>query len=270
MAALLVTGGCSEAHFDLDKSLDQAIQKLFSGQRSPQQFMLVAVSDSDADARRAAVSKVAASKKSHSEWAVKGFIAIATLESDPQTRCSAIRALARTDDPRAAETMVKILNFQSEPAAEVRPPDNESRWEATVALADLSQRGKVGADLGEKARTTFLDRLKRDTSRHVRIAAARGAGCYRDESSVLGLIEGLHDADFAVVHECEESLVRLTGHTEQCRPQAWEEWLAANRASLFANSGAIPDSRRPPYTNSFEKAGYKMRQFWEWVVPAKK
>ena len=71
-------------------------------------------------------------------WAIKGFIAISLLESDPQTRCVAVRGLGRTGDPRAVDTCLKILNHRAYPAAEVYPPDDLCRWDATDALVSLS------------------------------------------------------------------------------------------------------------------------------------
>jgi hypothetical protein len=103
--------------------LDAGFRRLFTPQRTPQQYMLIAVSSEDADARRDAVTQIARSKQSKAEWAIKGFVAIAQLESDPQARCVAIRALARTGDPRAVETVLKILNHREYPPQEVWPPD---------------------------------------------------------------------------------------------------------------------------------------------------
>lgn len=262
--------GCADTGGRIDAAFDSAFKKLFQPRRSPQQYMLAAVSDSDADVRREAVGRVARSRKVREDWAVKGLIAIATLESEPQTRCVAIRALASTDDLRAADVMLRILNYNDQPPAEIRPPEDEARWEATVALADLSQRGRVPADLLDAARATLLERLKRDFNRLVRVAAARGLGHYAHPDVLAGLIDGLRDPDFAVAAECETALVRLTGHTESYSAPAWEAWAREHGDALFAGRGTVPDARKPPYTTRMGKFAYDARQVWEWMFPPKK
>lgn len=254
----------------MDRGLDSAMQKLFAPRKTPQQYMLVAVSSEDADVRRDAVTQIARSKQANADWAIQGYVAIALLESEAQTRCVAIRALARAADPRATEVMLKILNYTDHPAQEVWPPVDIVRWDATAALADLSASGAVLADRRDAAARTFRDRLKLDSDRHARLAAARGLGYYPTDENVRALIEGLRDQDFAVAHECENALVRLTGRTHGGNPLAWEEWRAANTDALFAHAGEIPDSRRPPYTNDWEKAAYETRDTLHWLWPGSK
>lgn len=232
--------------------------------------MYAAFASEDADERRSALAKVARSKQRDRSWAIQGYVAIALLDDQPQARCVAIRALAGTGDPAATETALKILNYREHPPAEVRPPDDLTRWDTVEALADLATAGKVPTEHQERVRQTLLDRLRLDTHRHARIAAARGLGNYRDSEVVHALVERLSDEDFAVVHECESALVRLTGRTHYCDALAWKEWLAANESDLFAGAGQIPASRRPPYRNRFEKFGYDARQFLNWLVPGRK
>jgi len=263
VAASVACAGCS------DQKIDAVVKKLFEPRRSPQQYMIVAVSESDPDARREAVAQVANSKDFTHDWAVKGLVAIALLESDPQTRCVAIRGLTRARDPRAAETLLKILNFRDYDPGEVRPPDDLVRGDATAGLASLSD-GAVADELRPKVRETLLGRVRSDTDRHVRIAAARGLAHYRDADSVQGLIAGLRDDDFAVVHRCEQSLAELTGVTHDCDVYAWEQWFEANREDLFARAGTLPESRRPAYTNHMEQAWHDTREFLEWLFPGKK
>ena len=69
-----LVAGCGQGGFDV--ALDDAVKKVFTPRRTPQQYMLIAVSDADPDLRRKAVSKVAQSKKRDEEWAIKGFVAI--------------------------------------------------------------------------------------------------------------------------------------------------------------------------------------------------
>ena len=108
------------------------------------------------ESRRDAVAEISKSKDYDREWAIKGFVAIALLESDEQTRCVAIRALARTGDPRATETTLTILNVDEYKPEEVWPPTALVRWDACVALADLSAAGQVPAEQRERVRETLM------------------------------------------------------------------------------------------------------------------
>lgn len=264
---LVVATGCSEGGFDA--TLDSTFKKVFTPKRTPQQYMIIAVSDADPDIRRDAVARVAKSKKCGEEWAIKGFIAIALLESDAQARCVAIRALGRTGDPRAVETCLKILNYRQHPAAEVRPPNDLCRWDATAGLAGLAA-GPLSEELRGAVLETLLDRLQRDSDRHVRIAAARGLQHFAELDVARGLIGGLRDEDFAVVHECEQSLAWLTGITHDCDPYRWEQWLEANGDDAFVRGGTLPESRRPPYEGRWGSMTYKTRQFFRWLFPGSK
>jgi hypothetical protein len=264
---LALASGCSEGSFE--KTIDASVKKLFTPKRTPQQYMLIAVSDADPDLRREAVTKVAKSKEFDEGWAIKGFIAIALLESDPQARCVAVRGLGRSGDPRAVETCLKILNHRRHPPAEVHPPDDLCRWDATVALAELSAE-PTPDELRAQTLDTFLDRLKADPDRHVRIAAARGLRHLSDIAAVRGLIDGLRDEDFAVVHQCEYSLAWLTGVTHDCDPYRWEQWLKTNGQEVFARGGDLPESRKPPYEGRWGRLSYKTKQFFQWVFPGRK
>jgi HEAT repeat protein len=266
--AVALLAGCKSGGFS--GSLDAGVKKLLEPRKTPQQYMLIAVSSSDADARRDAVIQINRSKQYNKEWAIKGFVAIATLETEPQTRCIAIRALVRSGDPRAVEAALKIINYQDYPPQEVYPPPPVVRWDATAALADLSAAGRVPEELRTVVHTTLIKQLKMDADRHARIAAGRGLGYYPQDESVKALIDGLRDEDFAVIFECEGALVRLTGQTHNGNALAWEEWYAAHPDDAFAHAGEIPESRRPPYTNGLGKLHYDMRQTAEWLWPGSK
>ena len=266
-AALVFVAGCAEQKFDA--TLDSAFKKLFKPRRTPQQYMIIAVSDVDPDVRREAVGRIAESKKHDQEWAIKGFVAIALLENDPQARCVAVRALGRTGDRRAVETCLKILNYREHPPAEVRPPDDLCRWDATASLADLSA-SSLPEESRSEALETFVGRLRSDPDRHVRIAAARGLQHFAEIEAIRGLIEGLRDEDFAVAHQCEYSLAWLTGTTHDCDPYLWEQWLAEHEQGAFAQVGVLPESRQPPYEGRWDKFTYKTKEFFRWVFPGSK
>lgn len=246
------------------------MQDLFEPRRSAQQNLLVAVSDQDPDTRRDSVAQVAHSDERNSEWAIKGFIAIALLESDSQARCVAIRGLSAGSDPRCAETLLKILNYREYPPAEVRPPDGPCRWDAVVGLDDLTRRGQVPANRAGEVRTTLLVRLQADTDRNVRIAAAHALAGYPSRETLEVLIETLRDNDFALVRACEDSLSRLTGVTHHCNAMAWSKWLRDNPDPAMSAHGSLPSDRQRPYDTRWEKLGYDTRQFIQWLAPGAK
>lgn len=251
----------------MDQELDRWVRRIFEPRRTPQQYMLVAVSDEDPDVRRDAAARVAASRQVDRDWAVKGFLALALLESDPQTRCVAVRALARSGDPRAVDGLLRILNWEREPPREVRPPDALCRWDATAGLAAMLAAGHVPPERRAEVEQTLISRLRRDEDRHVRIAAARGLGYCPSRPAVEALIAGLRDPEFAVAFECEGALVRLTGQTHEGDAWAWREWVEAHRDDLFAGAGQVPPSRQPPYRNDLEKWAYRTREFFRWLFP---
>jgi hypothetical protein len=264
----LLLAGCKQGA--VDAKLDEGFRKVFEPRKTPQQYMLVAVSSDDPDARRDAVAKISQSKKFNQEWSIKGLVAIALLENEPQTRCVALRTLARTGDPRATETALKILNYTEYPPQEVWPPAAICRGDAALALARLTEGDQVPEEYRDQAFNTLLERLKRDDDRHTRIAAARGLGCYPRAETIPALIDGLRDEDFAVAHECENSLVKLTGVTHNADAGAWEAWLAEHPDDAFAQAGTVPESRRPPYKNRWEKGWYETKDMVEWLWPGAK
>ncbi|MBN2445453.1 MAG: hypothetical protein JXO22_01910, partial [Phycisphaerae bacterium] len=213
--------------------------------RGGESAMLVAMSDEDAGTRREALVRVAESRDHAADWAVSGYTAIALLDDDPQTRCVAIRALAATCDPTAAQTFLVILTHESHPLTKVRPPTAPVRWEAAEALADCVNAGDVPEELRTHTREALIAILDGDPDKGVRLAGADGLGAYAGDVVVVdALIRGLADADFAVAHACENSLVRLTGVTQHCDARAWRKWRSEHGDDLFAHVGETPESRR--------------------------
>lgn len=266
MVGLLL--GCSEG--SIDTTLDNAVKFVFKPKRTPQQYMLVAVSSPDPDERREAVTQIAKSDLCRQEWAIKGLVAITLLENEPQTRCVAIRALARTGDPRAVETMLKILNYREQSAREVWPPTALVRWDATKALAMLAAANQIPEEQRTTVHAALLDRLRQDADWHARLVAAGGLRYFPSDETVEALVVGLEDEQFAVAHECENSLVHLTGCTNHANAYAWQQWLAENRGEMFVHAGEVPESRRPPYDNGWEKTVYETKDMVRWLWPGPK
>ncbi len=234
---------------------------------SPRECMQTALSADAAAQRREALLEVHESTKHDEPWAIDGYCTIARLESDAQTRCTAIRALAETRDPRAGATLVQVLDWEHEPKDTVRPPQAICRWDAAASLATLAERGAIAEQDRPRAEATLALTLTGDSERHARLHAAAALGHFPSARSVEMLIGGLADRDFAVVRQCELSLVQLTGQTHDCDQSAWREWYEGHRTNLFAHAGEIPESRRAPYNNRFQKFSYKTRQTLRWLWP---
>lgn len=266
LLSLLLIGGCQDP--EIEFNLSDLKSDLFSPKRPPRECMLVATSESDADTRREALVRVARSDQYAEPWAVDGYVAIALLELDPQTRCVAIRALARIGDERCAETLLRVLNFAAEDAQAVRPPVDVCRADAAEGVARLLEAGKLND--GQRARAAAILRplVTTDSYAPVRRAAARALGFIPEEESVRALIAGLRDTEFTVVYASEDALARLTGVTQRTNVAEWEAWFAANRDNPFAGAGQIPPERRNLYDGPLGKMAHDMKQTWEWIFPA--
>lgn len=263
--ALLALAACEDQHIEL---IDPEI---FEPRLSPREYMLVAVSDADPDKRRRATARLAESDQVNTDWAIEGLATIAAVDSDAQTRCVAIRGMARSGGPRAVDTALLLLSDpQSAGHEQVRAPDALTRAEAAAALAELAARGAVPDDRREAVAAALLGRLANDRDRHVRRASARALGGFPQPAVVDGLIQGLRDDDFAVAYQCEMSLVKLTGVTHDCEVLAWKTWASENAGNLFAQAGNVPDHRKPHYTNDIEAMSYSTQQWFRWIFPGKK
>ncbi len=259
--------GCSESNSNF--SIDNAFQKLIKPKRTPQQNALVAFADTDPDARREAIGKVADSKQGERDWAIRSYTTIALLETDSQTRCVAIRALSQSHDPAAAETCLKVVNYRDFPPAEVRPPDDVTRWEAVSALSTMSRAGAVGESSKAPVRESLLERLTLDPDRNVRAAAARGLGKYPDVDVMSALVSALNDDDFSVVYEASLSLQELTGQDFACDAKAWQKWIEEHQDTQFASAGAL-NPRKPRFENRMDRDWHDTKQVVRWLFPPEK
>ncbi|MBL8879435.1 MAG: hypothetical protein JNG88_09980 [Phycisphaerales bacterium] len=265
-AAMALFAGCQDP--ELDFNLSDLKSDAFEPKKPPRECMLVATSESDADTRREALVRVARSGEFTEPWAVDGYVTVALLDTDSQTRCVAIRALERVGNDRAIEALLKILSATAETAQTVRPASDVCRADAALSVSRLLDRGTVSDENRAAAGRALRPLVKVDAHAAVRRAAARGLGFVRERENLDVLIAGLRDAEFNVVYECEESLVRLTGVTHRTNVTDWETWLAQNAENPFVNAGHVPDSRHKPYDGPFGKTAHDMKQTWDWLFPA--
>ncbi|MCA9242476.1 MAG: hypothetical protein KDA32_00870 [Phycisphaerales bacterium] len=269
VAALVAVGfltGCE----NLGKiDLNAAVQNLIQPDRTPQQYLLVAVSDTDPDIRRDAIAEVAESDQRDKDWAIKGMSTVALLETDTHARCVAIRGLGASGRPEAVDVALKILNAKSYAASEVWPPEPLCRADAAKVLADAVDRGAVREEQSRDARATLLQSLQ-DEDPEVRVFCAKGLRRFADAEVVDALIAATGDSVFAVAYEADYSLAVLTGHTFDCRRHAWEAWRAANGDRLFADGGKMPPKLQPPYSGAWGKIAYDTKKVFQTIIPAAK
>jgi hypothetical protein len=246
-AATGLLSGCADVEWDHEWGRD--FLDAFAPKPAPSQAMIIALESERADERRKGVAIVAGSGERTKQWAIDGMTVIALLDTDTHARCIALRGLVAAKAPQRLDTILKIIESQKYDSTEVRPADEVLRADALDVLADELLAGDVPPGREESIRAILLDRLQNEPLREGRVAAARGLAHFADIEVIERLITRLDDAEFAVVWQCEESLVKLTGVTHSCRAVEWRDWLNANRESALARRGEQVASRRPRYTN---------------------
>lgn len=212
---------------------------------SPAQNYDIALHDESADARRRAIVRIADSGRATEEDAFRVLDVAARTDPSSQVRCAAIRALKTYWDPRPVDTLLAILNPKGR-SGEALPATPEVRWDATEALARLSENAILPDPLRDEATDVFVTLLLHDTSRDVRMAAARGLGALPDDRALRALIASLRHKDFGIAYEAHGALVRLTGQTFEYDADAWEAWLktAANPFDRTAAPASQPATTR--------------------------
>ncbi len=249
--------GCS------GEQVNKVVKRIFT-KKNPQQEMLVALEDEDADARRKAINHIARSRWVRTDQAVMALAAIARTDFEPQVRCAAIRALRKCYDDRPVEPLWMTLNHSQFPN-EVRPPPPEVRWDAVEVLGEFCRLGLVPLDKQDAVCDTFISHGLDDQDRDVRIAAARGLAYFQSRKVLEALISMLRHRDFGIVFEAERSLVELTGQTFEHDPDAWQAWLKET-SDPFEHAGEVPESLRVPKRNWLQKTGHAVRKaviFWQ-------
>lgn len=245
------------------------MQDLVQPERSPQQYLLVAVSDADPDIRRDAIAEVAESDQSGKDWAIKGMSTVALLETDTHARCVAIRGLGASGRPEGVDVALKILNAPSYVASEVWPPGPLVRADAAAVLSEAADRGAILPEQRELVRATLIASLK-DEEPEVRVPAAKGLRRFPEPEVVDALIEATRDDVFAVAYEADYSLAVLTGQSFDCRYHAWAAWREANANRLFVDGGRMPEKHQPPYSGRWGKFVYDSKKVFQTIVPASK
>jgi HEAT repeat protein len=236
---LAVATGCSEA--------DKRKWK----RTTPEQNYATALESRNADQRRDAVVRIGESGYYASENAFHVLDAVARTDAAPQIRCIAIRVLARYDDERPVAPLMAVLNAGG-PGGQALPADDDVRWEAARALVTLDGKGMFTPEQRESACEMFIQMLRNDRSRNVRIVAGQALAGYKDRRVLTPLVNALRNEDFMIADTAERSLMALTGTTHDYDADAWSRWIDQT-PEPFANAGKPVATSRPAGPSWWDK-----------------
>lgn len=190
------------------------------------EYIRVALENDDPDARRRAIDQLAHTRHLNRASSVDALDVIARTDPSERVRCRAVRAMANVANPKGVETMLAILDALGE-RRNVRPAGDELRWHAVEALERLIALTTFDTAMSASMHDTAINLLERDSSRAVRIGAAKLLGHCPTKPASRALVLALSEQDFGIVYEAERSLTRLTGQTHDHSPAAWTAWLEA-------------------------------------------
>jgi hypothetical protein len=159
------------------------------------------------DERRVGINHLAERQFGRREPYTDRYIQVAQYDSDWLVRATAVRALNRSREQRAAPVFVKALE-DAHPLV---------RQEAAKALANVPDSNAAAP----------LARIVANPSepRDVRIAAADALKHYRTIDVGRALVDTLDSRDFGVAWQSHRSLVRLTGKDLRYDEGAWLSYL---------------------------------------------
>lgn len=230
-AVHMATLGCSEA----DKRKWQYY--------TPEQNFSTALDSTDGNLRREAVTRIGQSTYFTSADAFHVLDAAARTDPVAQVRCVAIRILGRYEDDRPTKTLLTILTA-SGPGGEALEPTDDVRWDAAEALVSMQAKGLLNEQDQSAACQLFIQFLRSDRSRNVRVTAARALGEFKDRQVFPPLIEALRNKDFMIADNAERSLMALTGTTHDYDAEAWSQWLG-RIDDPFSDAGKPVAATRP-------------------------
>jgi HEAT repeat protein len=228
---ILLVVGCSEA----DKRKWQ--------RHTPEQNFTAALESTNADLRREAVVRIGESSYWASEDAFPVLDAVARTDPVPQVRCISIRVLARYRDDRPVKPLLEILTATSA-EGDALPGNDDVRWEAARALTEMQRNLLLTAEQQNTACDLFVQLLRSDRSRNVRIVSTQALGGFQDRRVLTPLINCLRNEDFMIADSAERSLIVLTGQTHEYDADAWSKWVEQT-PEPFANAGRPVTTTRP-------------------------
>lgn len=240
MAALIVSFGLGCAH-PPKKRFKPA---WLASQRDVAAYLDLALTNPDADIRRAAVVQVGKTRHDGMPAAMDALDLIARSDRNAAVRCAAIRVLARHPGPTAATTMLTLLTPEARKSSTL-PAGAGVRGAAMSALCRFSSESLFEGEAEAAVREAGIQHLLHDESRDVRIDAAALLAHYPHLDTARALINALGQSDFAVVFEAERSLRYLTGQAFGYDAGRWRAWLETT-PSPFEQGRAMQARQNPP------------------------
>lgn len=209
---------------------------------TPEQDRQIALNDSSPNERRRAVARIAASGRTD-DATFDVLDTVARRDASEQVRCVALRGLGGFADARPVQTALVILNPKGHPgeAAEAGP---QVRWEAAVVLRRLVEAHLVPERDITETLDVLVGLLLHDSSRDVKMTAARALSRIEDPRVLRALIAALRNRDFGIAYEAHRSLAEITGRSYGYEAEAWEAWLAST-PDPFDRAASQPTTRRP-------------------------
>jgi hypothetical protein len=136
-------------------------------------------------------------------------------DPDYTVRAAGIRALNRAREAQYTKIYINALK-----------DDNVLvRLEACKALANIPD---------PNAASPLIERLQRDVSKDVRLAAADALRCYKTGEVAHALIGVLSDHDFGVAWQARMSLALMTGQDFHYSERAWLEYLSSSKTPFVS------------------------------------
>lgn len=199
--------------------------------------LLQALQEEAPDDRRRAIRRISRSKYVGESITIKTMSLIAKTDASQIVRRQAARTLGLSGQQQAFEPLLTVLDAENH-LKEVLAPDLFLKRTCLDELHRLLTTGLLADEPAEVIRIARRQ-LREGPDREVRMASCRVLGCFREPDALDALIEALAQPEFAVNHEAEQALIRLTGLTHHGDYQQWRAWREKT-SDPFARAGQQP------------------------------
>ena len=199
--------------------------------------LLQALQEEAPDDRRRAIRRISRSKYVGESITIKTMSLIAKTDASQIVRRQAARTLGLSGQQEAFEPLLTVLDAENN-LKEVLAPDVALK---RTCLDELHRLLTTSLLPNEPAEVISVVRrhLREEPDREVRMAACRVLGCFLEPDALDALIEASAQPEFAVNHEAEQALIRLTGSTHHGDSRQWRAWREKT-ADPFARAGQQP------------------------------
>jgi HEAT repeat protein len=213
--------------------------------------LTVALNSESPDERRKALLSLIHEPAARDPEAYRALDVIACTDRNDAVRRAAIAVLARYEDDRPTETLLKLLHAEDY-ATTVRPVGDAIRWDAVTALGRLAERGVIPEPRQPEVVQTLTALLYESPDHNVQVSAAQALCHFYCRESITALVGALSARDFGVSYEARASLRYMTGLQEDMAPAAWQEWL---------DQANVPPAGRSPGADEAQAAAHQDEEY---------